>query len=305
MVLVRASLVGVLAAAVTAAPAAQNEPPQTTFRSGLDLVSVAVVVRDGDGRIVPNLKAEDFEILDSGETRPIVQFHRGQDADARMALLVDSSGSMVLTGKRERSLLATHLLTSGFGRDDAATVFSFDSRVRRLTPFTRNPETLLTAVKSVEPYGATCLYDAIVGTVESVRDEAPRTRAIVLLTDGVDTGSAVSSADAATAAAALDLPVYVLGVGDEMLRPSVLPQSTDGRASITLSELAKRTGGMAVEAQSVADLSVITRTILSELRHQYTLAFAARTDRGWHPLSVRVRKGGRVQARSRDGYLVK
>jgi hypothetical protein len=56
MVLVRASLVGVLAAAVTAAPAAQNEPPQTTFRSGLDLVSVAVVVRDGDGRIVPNLK---------------------------------------------------------------------------------------------------------------------------------------------------------------------------------------------------------------------------------------------------------
>ena len=49
------------------------------------------------------------------------------------SLLVDSSGSMVLTGKRERSLLATHLLTSGFGQDDAATVFSFDSRVRRLT----------------------------------------------------------------------------------------------------------------------------------------------------------------------------
>ena len=305
MVLARASLAAVLALAVTAMPAAQNEQVQTTFRSSLDLVSVAVVVRDGDGRIVPNLSAEDFEILDSGQARPIVQFHRGQDADARMALLIDSSGSMVLTGKRERSLLATHLLTSGFGQDDAATVFSFDSRVRRLTPFTRNPETLLAAVKSVEPFGATCLYDAIVGTVESVRDEAPRTRAIVLLTDGVDTGSTVSPGDAATAAAALDLPVYVLGVGNEMWKPSVLPPSTDGRQSITLSDLATRTGGMAVEAQSVADMSVITRTILAELRHQYTLAFAARTDRGWHPLNVRVRKGGRVQARSRDGYLVK
>ena len=305
MVLARATLAAGLALAVTAMPAAQNEQVQTTFRSSLDLVSVAVVVRDGDGRIVPNLSAEDFEILDSGQARPIVQFHRGQDADARMALLIDSSGSMVLTGKRERSLLATHLLTSGFGQDDAATVFSFDSRVRRLTPFTRNPETLLAAVKSVEPFGATCLYDAIVGTVESVRDEAPRTRAIVLLTDGVDTGSTVSPGDAATAAAALDLPVYVLGVGNEMWKPSVLPPSTDGRQSISLSDLATRTGGMAVEAQSVADMSVITRTILAELRHQYTLAFAARTDRGWHPLSVRVRKSGRVQARSRDGYLVK
>ena len=305
MVLARATLAAGLALAVTAMPAAQNEQVQTTFRSSLDLVSVAVVVRDGDGRIVPNLSAEDFEILDSGQARPIVQFHRGQDADARMALLIDSSGSMVLTGKRERSLLATHLLTSGFGQDDAATVFSFDSRVRRLTPFTRNPETLLAAVKSIEPFGATCLYDAIVGTVESVRDEAPRTRAIVLLTDGVDTGSTVSPGDAATAAAALDLPVYVLGVGNEMWKPTVLPPSTDGRQSISLSDLATRTGGMAVEAQSVADMSVITRTILAELRHQYTLAFAARTDRGWHPLSVRVRKGGRVQARSRDGYLVK
>ena len=304
MVLARVSLAGALVCALTAALIAQNEAPQTTFKSSLDLVSVAVVVRDGDGRIVPNLRAEDFEVLDNGQAQPIVQFHRGQDADARMALLVDSSGSMVLTGKMERSLLATHLLTSSFGDAEAATVFSFDSRVRRLTPYTRNPETLLTAVKSVAPYGATCLYDAIVGTVESVRDEAPRTRAIVLLTDGVDTGSAVSSDDAATAAAALDLPVYVLGVGDEMLKTSVLPPATDGRRSLTLSELATRTGGMAVEAQSIADMSVITRTILSELRHQYTLAFSARTDRGWHPLSVRVRKG-RVQARSRDGYLVK
>lgn len=305
MVLARVSLAAALACAVTAVTTAQNEPPQTTFKSSLDLVSVAVVVRDGDGRIVPNLRVEDFEIFDNGEARPIVQFHRGQDADARMALLVDSSGSMVLTGKRERSLLATHLLTAGFGSAEAATVFSFDSQVRRLTPFTRNVETLLTAVKSVEPYGATCLYDAIVGTVESVRDEAPRTRAIVLLTDGVDTGSSVSAADAATAAAALDLPVYVLGVGNEMLKTTVLPPSTEGKPSITLSELATRTGGMAVEAQTVADMSIITRTILAELRHQYTLAFSARTARGWHPINVRVRKGGRVQARSRDGYLVK
>jgi Ca-activated chloride channel homolog len=304
MVLVRASLAALLAAAVTVAPSAQTEAQQTIFRSTLDLVSVAVVVRDDNGRIVRNLRAEDFEIIDSGETRAIVQFHRGDDADARLALLVDSSGSMVLSGKRERSVLATHLLTAGFGGEDEATVFSFDSSVRRLTPYTRNPETLMTAVASVEPYGGTCLYDAIVGTVESIREETPRTRAIVLLTDGVDTGSSITPRDAATAAAALDVPIYVLGVGDEMREPAVAPPVTSGTATVTLSELARRTGGMAAEARSTAQLSIVTRTILSELRHQYMLAFSARSQSGWHPLSVRVRQG-RVQARSRDGYLVR
>jgi VWFA-related protein len=303
MVLARACLAALLVSVVTVVPSAQLEAQRTTFRSGLDLVSVAVVVRDDDGRLVSNLRVEDFEILDRGETRPIVQFHGGQDADARLALLVDSSGSMVLSGKLERSVLATQLLTAGFEDADAATVFSFDSNVRRLTPFTRDPEVLRAAVASVQPYGGTFLYDAIVGTVESVRHEAPRTRALVLLTDGVDTGSTLSAGDAATAAAALDVPVYVLGVGDEQRR-SVAPPAGDGRQTLTLTELAKRTGGIAAEAKSPADLSVITRTILTELRHQYTLAFPARLDEGWHPLSVRVRSG-RVHARSRDGYLVR
>jgi VWFA-related protein len=302
MVSVRVSLAAVLVGTTAITPSTQGDAQPTTFRSGLDLVSVAVVVRDGDGRLVRDLRAKDFEVLERGEARQIVQFQSGQDADARLALLVDSSGSMVLSGKRERSVLATQLLTASFGKSDAATVFSFDSSVRRLTPFTDNPETLKAAVASVEPFGGTCLYDAIVGTVESVRDEAPRTRALVLLTDGVDTGSTLTAGDAASAAAALDVPVYVLGVGDDM--EQTRRNTTRPPGSMTLTELATRTGGLAAEATSPAELSVITRTILTELRHQYMLAFPARTDKGWHPLTVKVR-GGRVHARSRDGYLVR
>jgi len=282
---------------------AQSEQ-RATFRSSLELVSVAVVVRGPDGRLVPNLRAADFEVTDGGAVQPVVQFQSGENADARLAVLVDSSGSMVLGAKQLRSRLATEFLIAGFKGHDAASVFSFDSRVRRLTPFTRDPDVLRAAVTSVEPYGITRLYDAIVDTVRTVTDDAPRARAVLLLTDGMDTDSVVSPSEAANAAAALDIPLYVLSVkdDDQVARPS---KAFPARVSdaLTLSDLAVRTGGLAAEATTTAQLSVVTRTILSELRHQYVLAFAAGPAKGWHELNVRVRRG-RVHARSRNGYLV-
>jgi VWFA-related protein len=287
---------------------AQSEGQRTTFRSSLDLVSVAVVVRDADGRLVTNLQASDFEILDRGRAQPIVQFQRGSEADARLALLVDSSGSMVFTDRRRRSQLATELLLAGFRETDAASVFSFDSRVRRLTPFTRDAGLLRSAVSSVEPYGVTCLYDAIVATIHTVVDEAPRARGVLLLTDGIDTASTFTPHEAATAAAAVDIPLYVLSVGGTTTAAEKAMLGDDqsveaAPASLRLNELAARTGGLAAEPMTVADLSVTTRTILSELRHQYVLAIPASSVKGWHDLTVRVRRG-RVQARSRDGYVV-
>lgn len=281
------------------------QPEQrTTFKSSLDLVSVAVVVRGPDGRLVENLRASDFEILDCGAASPIVQFQTGDDAAARLALLVDSSGSMVLGSKRERSRLATELLVAGFRGTDAASVFSFDSRVRRLTPFTRDPETLRSAVTSVEPYGSTRLYDAIVDTVRTVTTDAPRARAVLLLTDGMDTSSIVSPQEAAHAAAALDIPLYVLSVMDDDVT-KLAGKAWSGRAAdpASLQELASRTGGLAAEAGTIQQLSLVTHTILTELRHQYVLAFQSAPAKGWHELTVRVRRG-RVHTRSRDGYVV-
>jgi VWFA-related protein len=282
--------------------AAQSEQDRPTFKSSLDLVSVAVVVRGSDGRIVRGLRPSDFEVLDEGTKQPIVQFQHGDENSARLALLVDSSGSMVVGAKRERSRIATELLVAGFRESDAASVFSFDSRVRRLTPFTSNPEVLTSAVTSIQPFGATGLYDAIVNTIDTVIGEAPRTRALLLLTDGIDTYSVTSPSDAASAAAALDIPLYVLSVGKDLIDDRRMPSEAQA-TTITLNDLAVRTGGMAVEAGTIAELSIVTRVILSELRHQYVLAIPAGSAKGWHELTVRVR-GGRVQARSRNGYTV-
>ncbi len=302
IVLSRACSAAVLVSWTVVALSAQ-EPERPTFRSSLDLVSVAVVVRTPDGRLVRDLRAGDFEILDRGSSQSIVQFQRGEDADARVALLVDCRGSWVVGAQRERSRMAAELLAAGFRDSDAASVFSFDTRLRRLTHFTRDPNELRAAVTSVEPWGMTGLYDAIVGTIQTVINEAPRTRALVLLTDGLDTASVASPADAATAAAALDIPLYVLSVGKGEADEKPLPSEAGRAAAVTLNELATRTGGLAAEAATAAELSIVTRNILTELRHQYVLAIPSGTDKGWHELTVRVKRG-RVQARSRNGYYV-
>lgn len=295
-----------VSAGAVAALTAQSEQ-RATFRSSADLVSVAVVVRNGDGRIVRGLQPSDFEVLDCGTAKPIVQFQHGEGADARLAMLVDGSGSMVLDGKRQQSQLAAELLLASFKQADTATVFTFDKRLRRLTPFTHDRDVLRAAVDSVEPYGVTSIYDAIVGTVRTVMEDMPRGRAVLLLTDGDDTASRFSPGDAAEAAAALDIPLYVLAVGAaDAVRPADgrTPQaSTDTPEALTLHDLAQRTGGLAAAANTPAQLSIVTRTILDELRHQYVIAFPAGSDKGWHKVTVRVRRG-RVQARSRNGYLV-
>jgi hypothetical protein len=94
----------------------------------------------------------------------------------------------------------------------------------------------------------------------------------------------------------------VLSVGKDLTDDRSVA-SEEQTATMTLNDLATRTGGLAVEAGTIAELSIVTRTILSELRHQYVLAIPAGSLKGWHELTVRVR-GGRVQARSRNGYLV-
>lgn len=293
-------------AALSVLPAAliaQAPSPHATFRTSLDLVSVAVVVRGADGRLVPDLKAADFEVLDRGAAQPIVQFDRGGDADARLALLVDGSGSMVLGSRRQRSLLATELLIAGLKATDTASVFTFDTRITRLTPFTGNSDELRAAVRSVESFGSTSIYDAIVGTIHSVMEHAPRARALLLLTDGFDTASVLSPGDAATAAAALDIPLYVLSVGGDGSRGGTRPGAAGHTATLALNDLAIRTGGLAAEAATAGQLSTVTQAILTELRHQYVIAFPAGSEKGWHDLTVRVRRG-RVQARSRNGYVV-
>src|SRR4051812_42449654 len=90
------------------APAPQ---PRPTFRSAVDVVSVAAVVRDKRGRFARNLRKEDFVVQEAGGRREIVDFRADENAPVRVALLFDVSGSMRLSSRLEEARQAArHLL---------------------------------------------------------------------------------------------------------------------------------------------------------------------------------------------------
>jgi Ca-activated chloride channel family protein len=283
----------------SAALAAQA--PVATFSSGIDLVSVSAVVRDHKGRFVQNLTARDFEILDGGRVRPITDFRRDL-AGVSVGLLVDVSGSMESTLPAAREA-ATHLLSWLEPKDEAA-VFTFDTRLDEIAPFTSGLRTLPESMSTVTPFGATSLHDAIARTAERVGTREGRRRAVVVFTDGRDNSSRLTPGEVSGIASSIDVPVYVFAVVPSIDNPSTEFSTHEASSSLTgpLSDLAVWTGGHVFVASTPAARSAAARQIVAELRHQYLIAFESSGASGWHPLVVRARNKD-LTVRARSGYI--
>ena len=278
-------------------------PPVATFKAGVDLVRISAVVRDQKGRFVRDLAAKDFEILDAGRPRRIADF-RNDLAGVSLALLFDASGSMEarLADAREA---ADHVLSwLDAGRDEAA-IFTFDTQLQEMTPFTVGLKTLPREMASVTPFGATSLHDAVAQTARRVGSREGRRRAVIVFTDGNDNASHLQPREVSAIASAIDVPVYIFGIVASIDNPSA-----DERTSTTLhsalagplADLASWTGGHVFVASTPAQRSLAARQIVDELRHQYLLAFEASGNPGWHPLVVRARDK-ELTVRARSGYV--
>ena len=183
---------------------------QATFRSGVDLVTVSATVRDSKGRLVKDLTQKDFEVIDRGERRTISEF-RSEQAPLSLAILFDVSGSMDTADRATAAKFAAHHLLNWLveGRDEAG-LFAFDSRLREVAPFSVDTRALKGALGEVDPFGATSLHDAISAAAERVASRPFPRRAVVVLTDGIDTASKMSPAQVSAKAAAIDVPVYII-----------------------------------------------------------------------------------------------
>jgi VWFA-related protein len=277
-------------------------PPTATFKAGVDMVRVAAVVRDRKGRFVQDLTAHDFEILDTGQSRPIADF-RSDVTGVSVAILFDVSGSMEgqLPNAREA---ATHVLSWLDNRDEAA-VFTFDTQLDQRTPFTPALRTLPDAMSTVIPFGATSLHDAISLTARHVGEREGRRRAVVVLTDGADNSSRLRPEEVAAAASEIDVPVYIIGTVASIDNPSEQTATiTVARSPLAgpLADLSRRTGGHTFVVSSPGQRSIAARQIIDELRHQYLIAFEASGSPGWHSLEVRARKKDLI-VRARSGYV--
>ena len=280
---------------------------QATFRSGVDLVTVSATVRDGRGRLVKDLTPKDFEVIDRGERRRITDF-RAERAPLSLAILFDVSGSMDTADRATAAKFAAHHLISWLddGRDEAG-LFAFDSRLHEVAPFSVDTRALKSALGEVDPYGATSLHDAIAAAAERVATRPFPRRAVVVLTDGIDTASRLSPAQVSAKAAAIDVPVYIIATvlpiddpGHERATPGARRQAPPSIG--TIEDLARWTGGALFYSSNSASAHQAARAVIDELRHLYLIAFEPGVEPGWHPIEIRTTEKDFV-VRTRGGYL--
>jgi Ca-activated chloride channel homolog len=285
------------------AKAQERVPPVAAFKSSVDMVRIAAVVRDQKGRFVQDLTARDFEVLDGGQTRSITDLQR-DIAGVSVAVLLDVSGSMEghMPNAREA---ATHVLSWMDATRDEAAVYTFDTHLDERAPFTVGLRTLPDSMTHVVPFGATSLHDAIAETARRVGAREGRRRAVIVMTDGADNASHLKPSDVSAIASGIDVPVYIFGIVPSIDNPEsdASTRSVESTAFAgPLADLAAWTGGHVFVASTPGQRSVAARQIIDELRHQYVIAFESSGRPGWHPLVVRARNKDLI-VRARSGYI--
>jgi len=288
------SCLALLTAVVTATTAAQ-ESGVIVFKSSIEQVAVAALVRDSRGRLVNDLKTTDFELFDDGQRRPLTNVW-SEPSPASVAILMDASGSM--SGKMARARETANALVTGLkpGSDEVA-FYTFDTTLREVRPFSKT-FSIDETWAATRAYGATSLWDAIAETAQRISDRQRR-RALVVITDGVDSASTMKPADVSAIASSLDVPVYILVIGftlDESIREAPVRGP--------LADLAAWTGGDSLAVNDTPGALAAAQQLLGELHHQYIVAFEPGTTPGWHALVLRARKPG-LFVRARSGYMVK
>ncbi len=244
-----------------------QNPPVAIFRSSIDVVSVSAVVRDRKGRFVGNLERKDFIVAEAGTPRPILDFRAQSDGPIKLAMLVDISGSMRVGSKTVDAQQAARHLFGALRPGDEAAVFSFDTGLDRVTPFTSDIPSLEAALGHVQtPFGQTSLYDAVAQVARAVaaegpgRGRMPQRSAVVVLTDGIDTRSRLTSEQVATISSSIDIPVYIIA----LLSPIDDPRqggTAQEEISGALPTLARWTGGEMYSGRAQASVRHRLRSV--------------------------------------------
>jgi Ca-activated chloride channel family protein len=275
------------------------QEPWPSFRTGVAVVPITAVVRDARNRIVRDLTRDDFRVFENGLPRAIVDFSSTDHASVSIGLLFDTSGSMRGLALDNGLTVVEHLLSAIDRTIDEVALFTFDKTVCQKTPFTNDAGTVRRALRDMEMWGLTSLYDAIAETASHLEGRPSQRRAVVVITDGLDTSSAITAPEVSGLASAIDVPVYVFTV--------VPPRRSDDRAGMSsadddLANLAYWTGGDVRHVTAAEHATRAVGGLMAELRQQYVIAIESSTAGGWQRLDVRTRRRG-LHVRARSGYF--
>src|SRR6185369_14900972 len=215
--------------------AAQDD--DDVVRVNTDLVVLNVTVTDKGGQYVKNLKVTDFKIFEDGvEVQPnMIASFSLQESPYAAVVLLDSSGSMEARFSLARSAAIRFL--DGLRPEDVAAVYRFDSKVERVQEFSGGRD-LAPMAYAIRAKGMTTLNDAIVEASKTLADRPEQRKAIVILSDGMDTSSRASSDKAVESALAVGASIFAVDMSSFDVAGSAKRQG-----ATSLKGFAEKTGG--------------------------------------------------------------
>jgi VWFA-related protein len=233
-------------------------------------------------------------------------FHADVAAPITAAFLVDVSGSMSVGNRialaHDVVLHATRAMRPG---GDEAALFTFDTRVDERRPFSGDFGNLAAMLLTIEPFGATSLYDMVADTAKRIQTTPSAHAALVVVTDGFDTSSALSPVEVSAIASAAQVPIYVVATTATSDRAAVRDDVGPAKPyGVDLRDLAAWSGGGVFVASSPLEAQAAAAALVRDLRHQYVLSIDAAATGEWRRLDVQVRKKGAI-VRARSGYFGK
>lgn len=302
-------------------------------RTETSLVQLNVGVVDKQGRPITSLTRNDFAIYEDG-VKQAIQHFQPVDAPFSLVLMLDMSGSTIHF--RQQLKLASQRFLDALGPADRVSVIQFNAKVKSLSGFSTDRMKTAYAIEIAEGAGETHFYEALRYALRELEKEGPRRKAIVVLTDGLDSNLrkedrlTVSKAqtdqealaaikpDASTALSNVltsadrqGVSIYPLALpsGDPKRLPIPSPNITGiyAAARARLQALADRTGGRLNEINRLEYMPQLYREVAANLRTLYTVAYQAKSDRPrgkWHEIRVEVANSD-LTARTKPGYFAR
>lgn len=291
-----------------AAPGAQQGQDQAadqnvpTLHIGVNEVNLIFSVTDKHGHYIPNLKLNDFALLDDQKAPARINDFRQQiNLPLRVGIVIDASTSIRSRFEFEQQSAVEFLLQILKARSDRAFVMGFDVTPTVTADWTNNIDALETGINRLRPGGGTAMFDAVYTACRSKlldvsRGQEPVRKAMILISDGDDNQSRVHLDEAIKECQRAETIVYAISTNWTPSR---------GRGDQVLTQLAQDTGGIPFFPPSVEEMSNSFKGIEEELRSQYSLTYTPadfKANGQFRPIYLYC-NDRRYLARTRKGYF--
>jgi Ca-activated chloride channel family protein len=300
--------------ATAAAPLSANVDssstvPSATFKGGVDLVALTVVVTDPQRRLITGLGEQNFQVFEDGVQQEL-SFFAASQVPLDLALLLDTSASMSdkMQTMQEAAIGFARTLHDG----DRISIVDIKDSVKVLHPLDGDLDGATAAIRSTAARGGTALYNGLYMTLREMMNTRKtsgnvRRQAIAVLSDGEDTASLVSFDDVLDVAKQAGISVYTIALRSAIdIREAA---SKGGRsfsnAEYAMKTLAAETGALSFFPTDIRELAGVYQQIATELASQYAIGYTPKNpkrDGAFRRVVVQVTEHPGAQTRTRSGY---